>query len=89
MRQQILTQEIVRRLSNTCEKMNNKVVERTGRRLTSLFPLTNLLGGVGRGREDECSICYQGAEDVPDCTKQSLLYENVPDAYQSQEQTSL
>ena len=51
-----------------------KVVERTGRRLSSLFPLTNLWGGVSCGREDECTTCNQGAED---CTKQSLIYENV------------
>ena len=30
----------------------------------------------GRG-EKECVTCYQGGEVIPDCTKQSVLYENV------------
>ena len=53
-----------------------KVVERTGRSLQSAFPLTNLWDGAPCGREDECIPCYQGAEVVQNCTKQSVLYEN-------------
>ena len=54
-----------------------KVVEKTGRKLTSLFPLTNLWGGASCGREGDCGPCYQGAEIAPDCTQQSVLYENI------------
>ena len=54
-----------------------KVVEKTGRRLTSLFPLNNLWGGSICGREEDCRPCYQGAEVAPDCTQQSVLYENI------------
>ena len=54
-----------------------KVVERTGKSLQSMFPLTNLWEGVSCGREGECTTCYQGAEALPDCTRQSILYENI------------
>ena len=54
-----------------------KVVEKTGRSLMSQFPLTNLWGGIPCGREEDCITCYQGAEVVPNCTKQSVVYENV------------
>ena len=54
-----------------------KVVEKTGRSLMSQFPLTNLWDGVPCGREEDCVTCYQGAEVIPNCTRQSILYENV------------
>ena len=54
-----------------------KVVERTGRSLASMFPLTNLWEGTQCGRDSECRTCYQGAELLPNCTKQSVMYENV------------
>ena len=54
-----------------------KVVERTGRSIQSLFPLTNLWDGAPCGREEECTTCYQGAEIIPKCTEQSVVYENV------------
>ena len=54
-----------------------KVVERTGRKLQDMFPLNNLWGGNSCGREGDCITCYQGAEVMPDCTQQSILYENV------------
>ena len=53
-----------------------KVVERTGKKLQSLFPL-NLWDGAICGREQDCITCYQGAETIPNCTKQSIVYENV------------
>ena len=53
-----------------------KVVERTGRKLQSLFPL-NLWDGTMCGREQDCTTCYQGAETLPNCTRQSVVYENV------------
>ena len=54
-----------------------KVVERSGRSLQSLFPLTSLWDGAACGRKDDCTTCYQGAEMLPNCTRQSILYENV------------
>ena len=54
-----------------------KVVERSGISLQSQFPLTTLWDGAACGREDECITCYQGAEMLPNCTKQSVVYENV------------
>ena len=54
-----------------------KIVERSGLSLQSQFPLTTLWDGAACGREGECVTCYQGAEMLPNCTKQSILYENV------------
>ena len=55
-----------------------KVVERAGRSVRSLFPLNNLWEGASCGRgEEECVTCYQGGEVIPNCTRQSILYENV------------
>ena len=54
-----------------------KVVERTGLSLQSQFPLTTLWDGAPCGREGECTTCYQGAERIPNCTQQSVVYENV------------
>ena len=54
-----------------------KVVEKVGRSLQGLFPLTTLREGMSCGRGQECITCYQGAEVLPDCTRQLVLYENV------------
>ena len=54
-----------------------KVVERPGRSLQGLFPLTTLWDGASCGRTEECRTCYQGADVLPNCTRQSILYENV------------
>ena len=54
-----------------------RVAERCGKSLQSLFPLNNLWKGTKCGRED-CITCeQQGAEELPDCTKKSVLYENA------------
>ena len=54
-----------------------KVAERCGRTLQSHYPLTNLWSGTKCGRGD-CITCEQeGAEELPDCTRRSVLYENV------------
>ena len=53
-----------------------KVVERTGPTLRSQFPLGSLWEGTGCERID-CITCTQGAEMIPNCTKSSILYENV------------
>ena len=52
-----------------------KVVERTGRTLRSHFPLTRLWEGHC-GRQD-CVTCSQGLEDIPPCTRSSVVYENI------------
>ena len=54
-----------------------KIVELSGLSLQSQFPLTTLWDEAACGREGECVTCYQGAEMLPNCTKQSILYENV------------
>ena len=53
-----------------------KVIERTGSSLKSRFPLSNLWDGSKCGRE-ECTMCNQGAEVLPNFTKPSVLYENI------------
>ena len=54
-----------------------KIAERCGKTLQSQFPLNNLWGGTKCGRED-CTTCEQdGAEELPDCTRRSVLYENA------------
>ena len=53
-----------------------KVVERAGMPLARQFPLTNLFGGAPCGRET-CVTCQQGGENLPQCTKRNLVYENV------------
>ena len=53
-----------------------KVVERTGSTLRSKFPLYNLWEGAICGRSD-CIPCDQGAEFVQQCTKKSVVYENI------------
>lgn len=54
-----------------------RVVERTGTSLKNNFPLTTLWDGLQCGRTNECITCYQGAERLTDCTKRSVLYENL------------
>ena len=55
-----------------------KVVERSGRTLQSVFPLTTIWDGTPCGRRNEdCIACSQGAEIIPNCTQKSVLYENI------------
>ena len=68
--------ELILRLEPTIG-FSVKVVERSGLSLQSQFPLTTLWSGTSCGRTNECVTCYQGADMIPDCTKQSILYENV------------
>ena len=53
-----------------------KVVERTGDTLRSRFPLTNLWEGAKCGRK-ECKTCEQECEELPNCTRTSVVYENI------------
>ena len=68
--------ELLRRLEHLIG-FRIKVVERCGKTLQSQFPLNNLWQGAKCGRE-ECTTCEQeGAEELPDCSKRSVLYENA------------
>ena len=53
-----------------------KTVERTGSTLRSKFPLYSLWEGNKCGRSD-CIPCSQGAEFVQQCTKNSVVFENI------------
>ena len=53
-----------------------KVVERAGTSLKNLLPNTNPWAGAHCSRT-ECITCNQGAEELQNCTKRNLLYENV------------
>ena len=53
-----------------------KIVERGGTSLKDLLPNTNPWAGTSCGRTD-CVTCNQGVEEIPDCTKRSLVYENI------------
>ena len=53
-----------------------RVVERTGKNILSSFPQASSWKGMKCGRE-ECVTCNQGGEDVPDCTKASIVYESI------------
>ena len=53
-----------------------KIVERCGSSLRSRFPLSTLWEGNQCGRKD-CTTCTQGAEKIPQCTKTSVVYENI------------
>ena len=67
--------ELLKRLEPTM-KFRVKVVERTGATLRSQFPLTRLCEGVKCGRLD-CTTCEQGVEELPPCTRNSVVYENI------------
>ena len=74
--------ELARRIKEQLRTMEptlgfkTKVVERTGQTLGSKFPLASLWDGSPCGRGD-CVTCTQGLEEIPPCTRNSLLYENI------------
>ena len=53
-----------------------KVVERVGTQLKDMFSLTNIWGGTICDRKD-CTTCQQDCEEVPDCTRRSVVYESI------------
>ena len=54
-----------------------KVAERAGQTIGSKLPLTSLWDGAKCGRKD-CTTCEQkGGEQLPQCTRRSLVYENL------------
>ena len=73
--------ELAKKLRDTIQKLEPilgfgiKVVEKTGLPITANFP-SESWDGAPCGRLD-CITCTQGAETVPPCTRQSMVYENV------------
>ena len=53
-----------------------RVAERTGRSLQSLLHQATIWKGSPCDRE-QCVTCQQGDEDMPDCTRSSVVYESV------------
>ena len=53
-----------------------RVVEHTGTSLKSLLNQTSIGKGIMCGRE-LCITCNQGGEDIPACTRSSVVYENI------------
>ena len=87
--------ELARRLREVLQRLSPvmgfavKVVERNGRTLQSKFQQSSLWEGAHCGR-DKCITCNQGSEKVEQCTRKSLLYENIcgacnPDAGSKEE----
>ena len=53
-----------------------RVVERTGASLKNTLEQTNIWNGLKCGRAP-CITCNQGGEDLPACTRSSVVYENI------------
>ena len=53
-----------------------RVVERTGIKMVSSFPQGRTWRGEQCGRFD-CITCNQGTEELPDCTRPSVVYESI------------
>ena len=53
-----------------------RVVERTGRNILTNFSQTKTWGGLQCGRL-EWVTCNQGCEELPDCTKASIVYKSI------------
>ena len=74
--------ELARRIREDLQRMENltkfrlKVVERAGTSLQNLLSQTSIWRGIPCGRE-ECVPCCQGGEEIPPCTRTSVVYENI------------
>ena len=74
--------ELARRLRDLLQRLapvigfTIKVVGRAGASLQSRFPQASIWEGAQCGRS-QCVTCNQGAEKIEQCTRKSLLYENV------------
>ena len=53
-----------------------RVVERTGKNLLTSFPQTRTWSGSKCGRGD-CITCNQEGEELPECTRRSVVYESI------------
>ena len=67
--------EVLTRLENILG-FKVKVVERTGTSLRNCLPNTNPWSGSHCTRQD-CVTCNQDGDEKPECTKRSLVYENI------------
>ena len=74
--------ELAKRLRDQLSRLEGlmgfkiKVVERTGTALKDLFSLSDVWNGGTCSRED-CTTCRQGCEEIPDCTRRSIIYESI------------
>ena len=74
--------ELAKRMRETLSRIEKmmgfriKVVERSGTQIKDLFSLTNVWGGIPCDRK-ECITCTQGIEEIPDCTRRSVVYESI------------
>ena len=74
--------ELARRIREDLQRMENltkfrlKVVERAGTSLQNLLSQTSIWRGIPCGRE-VCVPCCQGGEEIPPCTRTSVVYENI------------
>ena len=53
-----------------------KMAEQAGTHLRNRFSLTRLWEGTKCGRS-ACVTCEQGAEELPSCTRSSVVYEKI------------
>ena len=53
-----------------------RVVERTGKNILTNFSQLQTWKGMKCGRE-ECVTCNQGGEELPQCARRNVLYENI------------
>ena len=73
--------ELARRLQKAEQDLGEKtgykirIVENAGTQLKRVFPSTNPWGTRDCSRLD-CVICNQGDEDIQDCKRMNILYEN-------------
>ena len=74
--------ELARQTREVLERMKDimgwkiKVVERAGVSLQNQFSQSGIWRGLPCERQD-CIPCTQGGEDTPECTKTSVVYENI------------
>ena len=67
--------EVLQRLEGVV-RFKVKVAERTGSKMKDVLSNTNPWAGAHCGRVD-CITCNQLNEEMPECTKRSLVYENI------------
>ena len=67
--------EVLQRLEGVVQ-FKVKVAERTGSKMKDILSNTNPWAGAHCGQIG-CITCNQSTEDMPDCTKRSLVYENI------------
>ena len=69
------TREVIQKMEHLL-KFKLKVVERAGTSLQNQFSQSSIWRGMACGRQ-ECIPCHQEGEEIQNCTKTSLVYENI------------